>query len=79
MVNRTIYEKVLRLTLSSWWCLSFPYEKDFNFTSLALLVLVLLLTFHIRLFVHSGSSIGCRCHCTKNLVEFSNHLWVLGG
>ena len=79
MVNRTIYEKVLRLTLSSWWCLSFPYEKDFNFTSLALLVLVLLLIFYVGLSMHLGSGIGCLCRCIKNFVELSNCLWVFGG
>ena len=57
---------------------SLPYDKDFSFSCLVLLVLVLLFVFHVRLTVHSCSSIS-RCHyCIEDFVEFNNRLWVLG-
>jgi len=42
-VNWAIYRKVVRFTLASRWSLSLCIYKDFGFSSLALLVLVLLL------------------------------------
>ena len=79
MVNRTIDRKVFRFTSPARLCFSFSFDKDFSFTSLALLILVLLLVFYIGLTMHSSLGVGYLHHCIENLVEFSNHLWVLGG
>ena len=52
---------------------SLPYDKDFSFSCLVLLVLCVGLT------VHSCSGAYCLRRCIENLVEFSNRLRVLGG